>query len=95
MVPEAVHLGEVAATTEPTAAAPCGCAPPTCPNLVPPGWEGGYCVARPDAITKSEDERRAAWEAEEWARLGPLPPADPFDPHAEYGFEHPWEFARP
>ena len=93
MVPEAVHLGEVAATTEPAAAAPCGCVSPTCPNLVPPGWEGGYCVACCDAIARSEDERRAAWEAEEAAKLGPLPPAAPFDPHAEYGFEHPWELA--
>lgn len=46
-----------------------------------------------DAIARSEDERRAAWEAEEAAKLGPLPPAAPFDPHAEYGFEHPWELA--
>jgi hypothetical protein len=68
-----------------TAAAGCGCAHPTCSNLVPPGWEGGYCVACLDAIARSEDER---------ARVGPLPPADRDGPHARYGFDYPWEYNR-
>lgn len=66
------------------------CIHPTCPNDVPAGWEGGYCLSCIHAIEDAEADRQAElhWQKIE-ASGGPVP-MEP-DPFEEYGFDYPWE----
>lgn len=67
------------------------CINPNCPNDVPEGWEGGYCVACCNAIEDAEAERHYQMMLEEEPPPPVNHPDEIFDPYAEYGFDHPWE----